>query len=218
MHDCSFCKQASRGYVPSRPVDLPLTGTTSFVSWASLGALVEGWVLVVPRHHFLNLGALPDEQIGKFEEFVSGTRDLVATAYNSPVYQFEHGGTTPGSAVGCSVDHAHMHIVPTSLDLLRLAKMHASHLRWLPVEGPSEARSICSDGESYLYLKQPDGRSYATVGTELPSQFFRQIIAKELDLGEPYWRIDERIHTSNQTAWTLLRAAGSADHARASAT
>jgi len=42
--------------------DRPLLGSDHFVAIPSLGSLVRGWLLVVPRCHYLNLAKLPNEE------------------------------------------------------------------------------------------------------------------------------------------------------------
>ncbi|RDI29654.1 diadenosine tetraphosphate (Ap4A) HIT family hydrolase [Lentzea flaviverrucosa] len=210
VQSCHFCEQSEPAYNPSRLVDTPLTQTDSFVSWASLGALVEGWVLALPRRHHLNLGELGSDEVRNFEEFCADLSRSVSSVYKSPVYEFEHGATFRGSAVGCSIDHAHLHLVPVSLDLRRLAVERAPSLLWESVDSVAEARMKCAPGESYLYLREPGGQRYAAHGKNIPSQFFRQLIAQELDLGEPFWRRDSRLTTSNNTVLRLLEATGRA--------
>lgn len=50
--DCRFCG-ISKGYYKYLGVDEPIHSNQDFFVIASIGALVEGWTLVVPKeHHF----------------------------------------------------------------------------------------------------------------------------------------------------------------------
>src|SRR5579862_8951840 len=89
--------------------DIPLFESPNFVAVPSLGALVEGWLLLIPKCHVLSLGSLPDsthEELNEFKEFLYAA---LIQCYGS-ASAFEHGPIIEKSAVGCGVDHAHLHI------------------------------------------------------------------------------------------------------------
>jgi hypothetical protein len=103
---------------------------------------------------------------------------------------FEHGPNKEKSAVGCGVDHAHLHFVPTAFDL------SIEVTPYLPVEvtwTPADLRN-CQDayrrGQDYLYFEQPTNKpGCIAVGQELGSQLFRRAIAAHLGIPERYnWR------------------------------
>jgi diadenosine tetraphosphate (Ap4A) HIT family hydrolase len=104
---------------PSEVWNKPLLESDHFVVLPSLGSLVPGWVLVIPKQHYLCIGALPQSLFPEFQRVKKEIVKLIASQFGDPCL-FEHGPSSPGLKVGCSVDHAHLHVVPFSGDLARL--------------------------------------------------------------------------------------------------
>ena len=106
----------SSGPLPT--FDEPLVADADAVAVPSLGSLVQGWTLLVPRVACISLRQLGREGRNRLEP----VRETVIGAHRrawpgSRIYEFEHGPDSHGSLVGCGVDHAHLHIVPLSFDL-----------------------------------------------------------------------------------------------------
>ena len=58
MADCILCSELAVS-AEKAPWSAPLVETENFVVVPSLGALVEGWLLIVPKAHHISYGALP---------------------------------------------------------------------------------------------------------------------------------------------------------------
>ncbi len=93
-----------------------LIESPNFVVLPSLGELVEGWVLVVPKAHFLSLAVLPDSLIPEMRDLQQIVCERLQRIYG-PVAVFEHGPAGEQHTVGCGVDHAHLHLVPVDFEL-----------------------------------------------------------------------------------------------------
>lgn len=87
---------------------------------ATLGQITDGgYVLVFPIEHIICMGALSREQASKVNELASKVCRVLTQEYELkqsrdslyPVTLFEHG------IVGQTVKHAHLHFLPTVLDL-----------------------------------------------------------------------------------------------------
>lgn len=160
--------------------DRPVAQTEHFVALPTLGSLVTGWLLVVPRRRMDNLSFLDAVERQALKSFVATLVDIVR-AKESEVYLFEHGGHA-GSAIACGVDQAHLHIVPLSFDLVAKAT-EAPGVQWTALRcgeipwglnDPSEYLSVCRAGDAW-HLGRP----------RLPtSQWFRRLIAAELGIPE----------------------------------
>ena len=124
---CRFCTIAS-GRSPKES-DRLLLETKSYVVIASIGALVPGWTMVVPRRHVCNLSeALPDPH---FLDLCQQVSTRLASAFpTTEVRMFEHGSHVEGSLVGCGVDHAHMHLVPLHDSLEPWIRRQAQSVEW----------------------------------------------------------------------------------------
>src|SRR4051794_17392481 len=91
--------------------DLEILRTERFVALPSVGALVPGWTLVVPRRPLRNLSETSPQERTELAQIA----DTIAHALGMKgehVYCFEHGSCEAGSLTGCGVDQAHLHIVP----------------------------------------------------------------------------------------------------------
>lgn len=115
MNSCCLC--ADLASPKSAPIwNQPLFRTENFVVLPSLGALVEGWLLLVPTRHHFCLGALPASVTEEFQELQDLARSILTNRYGC-VSAFEHGPSIPKITVGCGVDLAHLHMVSVELDL-----------------------------------------------------------------------------------------------------
>lgn len=160
--------------------DHPVIQTEHFVALPTLGSMVTGWLLVVPRRKMDNLSFLDATERQALKSIVA-TLAGVVRAKESEVYLFEHGGHA-GSTIACGVDQAHLHLVPLSFDLVAKA-LEASDVQWTTLHGgeipwgsndPSEYLSVCRAGDAW-HLGRP---CFPT------SQWFRKLIAAELGIPE----------------------------------
>jgi diadenosine tetraphosphate (Ap4A) HIT family hydrolase len=160
--------------------------TERFVAVPSIGPLVPGWLLVIPTTHYLSFA-----QLETSEEIVDELREIADwwQHRHGPLTWFEHGPSAEGSLVGCGVDHAHMHLVPLQgFDLLLASRRQRPSLPFEPIDGPSDITEK-SDGEPYLYLQDEAGGSWLARSEEIPSQFFRRLIAAEQGRPEEFdWK------------------------------
>lgn len=84
----------------------------------TVGMIVPNWFIVVPTTHSLNFAAQPDASRDEIPGLLQSIRNE-AGHHDDEMIVFEHGPATAGSAVGCGVDHAHLHVIiaPRSLAL-----------------------------------------------------------------------------------------------------
>lgn len=187
---CRFCAiAAGRG---SRWSDCVLTETQSYVVIASIGALVPGWAMVVPRTHALNLSdAYSDPE---FTELRLRTSAVLAHAYPSTTIRlFEHGAQTGTSPVGCGVDHAHLHLVPLKQSLVPGLSHQADAADWRSLPLSSVTKAV-GEREYLLYSDDATGDDpscWLSLPTNPVSQYFRRLIAAVSDRPEHY---DYRAH------------------------
>jgi hypothetical protein len=111
-------------------------------------------------------------------------------AFRQRVHRFEHGSSQCGSTIACSVEHAHLHLLPTNVEVWPLIE-HAG--TWIEL-GSKSLAAIAGDCE-YLLYEHPDGTRliWITEQAPIPSQFMRRAFATAL--GSPKlwdWRRDPR--------------------------
>jgi len=171
------------------PWDKILFQSNNFAVFPSLGALVKGWLLIVPKDHFLCLGALSQELHSELNELRSRVSLSLEECYGS-VTVFEHGPAQPDHLVGCGVDHAHLHILPTQINLIEGVKeVFPDPLKWERVRNIQETACFYEARLPYLYVEQSPGTGYVTTHSNLQSQMFRKVIARHIGKPEQYnWR------------------------------
>lgn len=186
--------------------DRPIWESDNFVAIPSLGPIVEGWLLVVPREHVVCLGALDEDLFTELIDFKNQVRGRLENRYGS-VAQFEHGPAKEGLEVGCTVDHAHLHLVPTEVDLASGASEELAELRWLPAVSMHALKTCHEAGKSYLMVEQPPRVLRIATHDELPSQLFRKVLAKAEGCPDKY---DWRVHPNPDLVYDTCRALDSA--------
>jgi len=154
----------------------PLFESPNFVVLPSLGALVEGWLLLVPKKHFICMGALPNSVVAEMQEMTLFLCSVLQQYYGQ-VCAFEHGPCRANLSVGCGVDHAHLHIVPVSFDLSSAVTPFLPEGVVWSEAGLEECRAAFIQGEDYLYLEQPIGAGRIATHQGFGSQLFRRAIA-----------------------------------------
>lgn len=201
---CCFCKINSGSY-KYLGIDEPIAVSDDFIAVASIGALVEGWTLIIPRKHQLSMRNYYSSPL--FGDFIESLLPLLVRQYGS-VMAFEHGANTEGSITSCGTDHAHLHLVPFGESLL--PDMHCSGLSWIQCRS-SKITSLSGENE-YLFYSEigTNGNWNDPVGylhiLERPfSQFFRRLIAKKTIGGELFdYKSNPNLDVSIQTRRTLV--------------
>jgi ATP adenylyltransferase len=162
--------------------------TTEFAVIPSIGPLVAGHVLVTPKRHVRSFASLPGWQRDSGDELAARLAADLARVYDQPVHKFEHGSARCGSTIACSVEHAHLHLLPTEAEVWPLIQDAGP---WRDLGTQSLATIVA--GREYLLYEQPNGerRVWITDETPIASQFMRQAFAAALRIPQ-YW--DWRTH------------------------
>jgi diadenosine tetraphosphate (Ap4A) HIT family hydrolase len=160
--------------------------TEHFVVVPSIGQLVEGYLLIVPRGHYLSIGHLPQTLLLEFEKLQKLTKSILTDAYTSPIL-FEHGPVSEKQHGGCCVDHAHLHLVPANVDLRgRLDNLLPSK----SILSFAELALETSSERPYLYYESQNGDRSVYPATGVPSQLLRKVLAQELGIPDQWdWLI-----------------------------
>jgi ATP adenylyltransferase len=185
---------ATDAYSASRNLwDTPVFESESFVALPTVGALVEGWLLVVPRIPALSFAHVSEKQFSELGIFLDEIIHVLESNYGR-VAIFEHGPSSVKSNMGCGVDYAHLHLVPTECDLMSGAKEIAPNIRWQQVKSLNEIRNTSTNPSGYWFVQQAHGLSPCYVGTisfgDPISQLFRKVIANYLGRESDYdWKM-----------------------------
>ena len=181
MKTCRFC-DISNG-ISKNTADTIFAHNEKYFAISSVGALVEGWSLIVPRQHCCSMKNIYADK--SFIEFSNTIAKALKDCYG-PIIAFEHGPNREGSETSCGTDHAHIHLVPYhSIASL----LDNTGLSWQACYS-NEVNDIVRNNE-YLFYVEINETLEKSVGRvhilEKPiSQFFRRIIADDLEIAKKY--------------------------------
>ena len=180
---CEFC-------FPDR--NRILFETDLFYAMLSLGPIAEGHSLLIAKSHYWCCAAVPQEEQRQFLTAKQGLAELLKEEYG-PCITFEHGRTascvdeedgSPHETTLCF--HAHLHIVPTSVDLFEDLKRYFVPLQ---CESWDEIVEFYERNEEYLLYEDQLGEMTVFPGRRLPQYFLRLLLASQLGFPEKAsWR------------------------------
>ena len=183
-------------FLPGSPyIRRVVLDSESFAAVPSLGPLAEGHLLLCPRPHLPSAAALPQTLHGEYESVKATLAARLTDTYGAPVHVFEHGMAASGGRTLCTVDHAHVHLVPLpeSLGCLGLTGPE-----WVEFDGSIESLTGLTRGSEYVMYAPPQGRAVVCVDAAgaFESQFMRRAIARALGSNTWDWR------TAPHPEWT----------------
>jgi ATP adenylyltransferase len=156
------------------------------VTMPSIGALTTGHVLVCPRTHVCSTAGAEAEVAGDVARLAVRVRAFLELRFGEIVHEFEHGSPSDGSRVACSIEHAHVHLVPAAVDPMPALSGLAT---WRP--GPHDPADLaaCVQGREYISYREPGGRRWvATTETGFRSQLMRIALAAPMGVVDWNWR------------------------------
>jgi diadenosine tetraphosphate (Ap4A) HIT family hydrolase len=192
IEDCNF----RRLFTPKELTSRILYQTNHFVSIPGLGPLGDAYILILPLEHYSCFAALPQTLHTEFAQIKTTMVDLLTRIYRTPIV-FEHGTVNMEKvSAGCCVEHAHMHVVCTSIDLLDELKREAATGRFslskqlVPrhIGNLMELHGWIDAGFGYLYYENQKRETWGfPIDRPVESQFMRRKLARRLGLDDPAW-------------------------------
>ena len=145
----------------------------------SLGPLAPGHSLLCPKQHYKSFASLPLIYEEDYNLMKIRLSEVLQFLYDMPIHCFEHGSAKEATEPLCTVDHAHLHFIPTTVDIWEFL---GENFSWEYVDGSLLNLHRVSGGLEYLYYETPDGRhklAKAERGT-FESQYMRKVFANAL--------------------------------------
>lgn len=188
--------------ITAHPWDVEVAGNAQFAVIPSMGSLVPGWLLALPRAPKLNLSGLIEEHRSSLSKVIDQV-EAKLEGLPGEVYCFEHGSMYNGSLAGCGVDHAHLHIVPLEFDLIAAAKIH-DDVEWSDLDAKNDPLTqLPKDGEYIVIWRRSDGAGLVGKPQKPTSQWVRRVIANSLGASEEW---NYRTHPQHQNVQSTLTA------------
>lgn len=169
--DCRLCRE----YQTKENV---IFESDNFFVVPSIGQIVEGYLLICSKQHFISVSQFPQKLLPEFEEIKSKVRDILTKYYIAPIF-FEHGPTAVNKKGGCCVEHAHLHAVPVNVDILvdLLKNFQAKK-----IEDFSPLVQQLEKNIPYFYYENQAGGKYLfELSDPVSSQYLRQLVAVKIN-------------------------------------
>ena len=169
----------------------------------SIGQMgICGYVLLCSKYHYLGMGNIPEEYIPELEAVLDKTKKVISDTYGSEVLVFEHGPRLGCHKGGGCLDHGHLHIVPTSINIMEFLQRM---LKPEEISDFSRLREIYEAQESsYMFVETQDNKRYVIeVEFPIPSQYLRQVLASKMGFAEWDWRVNPDYETFERTVRQL---------------
>lgn len=195
-NECRFCRYLSSSTSGQADLNTPWLATECYSAFVSIGSLVPGWSLIVPKAHTTNLAA--EYNRADFWKFAGDAASVIEDKFGQ-LRVFEHGAFDESSNTGCGTGHAHLHMVPLPYSLIDEAINFDANLKWedcLATDIHKKTRNT-----EYLYVAD-EYRGSLTLGKicllkTQTSQFFRKVIANKMGISSSY---DYKVFPMPETA------------------
>jgi len=173
--------------------------TENLVAFVSMGPLTAGHTLLCPRFPSNCIGDVVSDahmQL-EFSSFLSEVMQMLTNVFGGEVLFFEHGGSSGLRPIGCSVLHAHLHLIPgVGCEVLdRMFKGSTAFVRngefaWEPVKDVLSTRFPAAKWQDYLFLSSSQSSWLARVGADrtVPHQYLRQAVGGAVGNERWDWR------------------------------
>lgn len=155
--------------------------TKNFVCVPSIGSFVEGYLLVIPRRHFLSSLSMPHQYIEELLSVIEIISKFYQDTYKSKYLIFEHGSSNFNNPGGMSVLHAHLHLVPYNMPLIT----DVSEFDFTVYDSFYDLQKhyIAQNAKNpYLLLRDIDNRLFYCEADRIPSQYFRKKVCNNCGL------------------------------------
>jgi len=184
--NCFLCKAANSNINDLPTYDQPIIESKNFIVVSALGQFIEGYVLIAPRLHFMNMMVIPQNLLKEFFELKAFVSKLLSEEYRKPIF-FEHGILSNGDREGCCIDHAHMHGIPANLTILNdiSCLFEFERLEFLNYDIDLFYKKL-KFSKPYFYIQLANLKQYIFYNNKIPNQLGRKVIAEALGCHN-YW-------------------------------
>ncbi|MDO9399153.1 MAG: hypothetical protein Q7T79_00480 [bacterium] len=185
MNSCPYCEEFKDGF-SSEYGNRILYESKNFVVFPSLGQIVEGYLLIASKKHYIAIGEIPSKFYFELNAVCQKVRKILSENYESPLF-FEHGPISSIKKGGCCIEHAHFHAVPVKIDILEdLSK----NFKYKNIKSFDSLKKQFRKEIPCFYYESNFGEKYLfEIQEVVPSQYIRRLIAYKIGKHERWdWR------------------------------
>jgi diadenosine tetraphosphate (Ap4A) HIT family hydrolase len=167
--NCDFCKEIKDRSYNILKTNRIIAETQSFISFPAEGSFTSGYLLVVPKIHHLCFGELNIEQFIELNSLISSLISTLKSKGFDNYIIFEHGSRNLNKLNTKSIEHAHIHIIPSNKSILTHLP-NGTHLKKI-----TSIIDVCNENDNYLYIRDINESHFIAKNSNAKSQFFRKI-------------------------------------------
>lgn len=198
MRDCSFCCEFlgddGGSYYLKNVASIVGGGrirleSPRFYVYPSVGSLISGHLLIVPKAHYTALSMACDDELRELDGVVKDVQKIQSKILLSTAdyFIFEHGIIDVDKSMMNCVDHAHLHLLPLSVDLSVLSFVDFLPIKLLDLNG------LNIDQSDYIFYGN-SREAYVALDKDKHPQYLRKRIHEQLGLnGHWNWRNDPQV-------------------------
>jgi len=167
--------------------DMILFETESLILISDIRPVVPGHMLIVTKKHIPSFSWV---QVNVWQELATIKKEAVDLLinHNNPPFFFEHGASTGSPLTSGCILHAHIHVIPYPINIIRYLIPISSNQ---PFITPIDMKTSLPDKKmDYLYYENYESHGCIVVNPKkpLPHQFIRMVVAKEAGIVDWDWR------------------------------
>lgn len=178
-NNCVFCDRP-------KLVEGLITENSDWYVIATLGQMVGGYTLIIPKKHTSCMGALTSSQTESMLGITKEVSSALSLEYQHsesatpyPITMFEHG------IVGQTIKHAHLHLLPIVIDLTLKIRADFLEAEFEELQYATHLQDLYSERlRPYLFWTVPSGKSMVCWNPPAPPQYLRLIVAELLGYPE----------------------------------
>jgi ubiquinone/menaquinone biosynthesis C-methylase UbiE/diadenosine tetraphosphate (Ap4A) HIT family hydrolase len=156
---------------------------------AGLGAIIPGYVLVIPRTHVLSIGHLQEAGRQAIFDAAWNTADIINHVFGHDAVLVEHGSSAnpANGSRGPCIEHAHVHVFP-----MQSSEALADFIPpgSVEVRGTRDLHKAAQRGVPYYYCSDRPDHGWMLDSPRILSQHARKVWSRSLDRDEEWdWAV-----------------------------
>jgi SAM-dependent methyltransferase/diadenosine tetraphosphate (Ap4A) HIT family hydrolase len=178
---CDLCLEVENLWELATGSSLLIYRDSFFDVISGLGALAQGYVLLVPRDHVRSIGELDEFSVRRIYRAAWCMANKVGESFGRSCLVMEHGSSgDPHLPGGACIAHAHIHIFPLECE--------ADPQYFIPpnsyqVDDVAQLNGLAQDNSNYYYCALSEKEGYLSVNNNLGHQYGRRKWADHLGVG-----------------------------------
>ncbi|PKM93517.1 MAG: hypothetical protein CVU84_15175 [Firmicutes bacterium HGW-Firmicutes-1] len=190
MDDCSICAEINmfesetnyfdkylRNEIPYRNNRI-IFESNNFLVLPTLGAFVKGYLLIISKRHYQSGIKLSTDLLVELNYVIEQIKSVIKDIYGKSTIMFEHGTISSEGRSACCVEHFHLHLVPSNINIANTIKSYNFETLFVDEYIPLDIE-FYGGMQSYIYYEYMDIKEIY-LNDIFPSQLIRQVCCRDI--------------------------------------